>query len=65
MAVGERFKFVVKVRNVGTMGAGTVTNNWGAAATTLAPYITFTENIVTDEIIDRTYLQGGGMYGYS
>jgi len=52
MAVGERIKVTLKVRNVGTMGAGTVTNNCNGSAAGGAgdTWVRFTQDIRTDEI---------------
>ena len=67
MSVGERIKITLKVRNAGTMAAGTVSNmynglNTGATGDT---YIRFTEDIRTDEVIEINQYQGGGTYGYN
>lgn len=66
MAVGERIKVTLKVRNVGTMGTGTVTNSYNgpAAGASGDTYVTFTENIVTDEQIEGSYYRYAGMNGY-
>ena len=67
MAVGERIKITLKVRNVGTMGAGTVitTVNGNFPASNGDSYIRFTENIRTDEVIEINQYQGGSFYGYN
>ena len=65
MAVGERIKVTWKVRNVGTMGAGTVTNGYNGPGTAGETFVRFTEDIRTDEIIEVQPLQGGGRYGYN
>lgn len=66
MAVGERIKVTLKVRNVGTMAAGTVTNSYNgpAAAATGDTYVTFTENVVTDEQLEGPYYRIAGANGY-
>ena len=66
MAVGERIKVTLKVRNVGTMAAGTVTNSYDgpAAAATGDTYVTFTENVVTDEQLEGPYYRIAGANGY-
>lgn len=67
MAVGERIKVTLKVRNVGTMGAGTVTISHEGAASAAAgdTWVRFTENFVTDEVLEvgASEIWGGGMYG--
>lgn len=67
MAVGERIKVTLKVRNVGTMGAGTVTNSHDGPASAAAgdTWIRFNEDILTDEVIEvgANEIQGGGFYG--
>lgn len=67
MAVGERIKVTLKVRNVGTMGAGTVTISHEGAASAAAgdTWVRFNENIVTDEVLEvgASEIWGGGMYG--
>lgn len=67
MAVGERIKVTLKVRNVGTMGAGTVTNSHDGPATAAAgdTWVRFTQDIFTDEVMEvgANELYGGGIYG--
>ncbi len=67
MSVGERIKITLKVRNAGTMAAGTVSNMYNGlnTAATGDTYIRFTEDIITDEVIEITQFQGGGRYGYN
>lgn len=45
--IGDRFKLTVKIRNVGTMAAGTATLSFGAASggSTGDSFLTFTEDI--------------------
>lgn len=68
MAVGERIKVTVSVRNVGTMAANSpgVVNTYNAATAGTAgdTYVTFTENIVTDEQIEGSYYRIYGANGY-
>ena len=66
MAVGERIKVTLKVRNVGTMAAGTVTNTYNAAAAGVSgdTYVRFAENIRTDEVIDVQQPEIYGSNGY-
>ena len=65
MAVGERIKATIKVRNVGTMAAGSVTIVYNGPST-LASYcfVSFTENIRTDEVIDVQQPEIYGSNGY-
>jgi len=67
MAVGERIKVTLKVRNVGTMGAGTVTNSHNGPASAAAgdTWVRFNENIRTDEVMEvgANEVYGGGIYG--
>lgn len=67
MAVGERIRITLKVRNVGTMGAGTVTNSHDGPATAVAgdTWVRFNEDIRTDEVMEvgANELYGGGIYG--
>jgi hypothetical protein len=67
MAVGERIKVTLKVRNVGTMAAGTVTISHEGAASAAAgdTWVRFTENFVTDEVLEvgASEIWGGGIYG--
>lgn len=66
-AIGERIKLTLSVINVGTMGAGTFNtyHDGPAAAATGDSYVTFTENFVTDEIIEvgAGEIRGAGYYG--
>lgn len=66
MAVGERIKFTWKVRNVGTMGAGTVTNAYDGPneAAVGSSYLNFTEDIFTDEVLDVPAFEIYGSNGY-
>ena len=50
--VGDRIKVTQQVRNVGTMGAGTVTINYNAQTTANAPAVEFAEDIVTDQPVE-------------
>jgi hypothetical protein len=65
MAVGERIKVTLKVRNVGTMAAGTQTVNYDGAATTAQTWVTFTQDFRTDDPVENppAFSRGGGMYG--
>lgn len=67
MAVGERIKVTLKVRNVGTMGAGTVTNSHDGPASAAAgdTWVRFNENIRTDEVMEVGTSEriGAGYYG--
>lgn len=62
MNVGERIIAVMKVRNAGTMGAGTVTNIISGAP--LRSYMIFSEEIVTDEILNTPIYTVFGSNGY-
>jgi hypothetical protein len=66
MAVGERIKVTLKVRNVGTMAAGTVFNSYNgpAAGASGDTYVRFAENIRTDEVIDVQQPEIYGSNGY-
>jgi len=66
MAVGERIKVTLKVRNVGTMAAGTVTNTYNAAAAGGSgdTYVRFAEDIRTDEVIEVQQPEIYGSNGY-
>ena len=66
MAVGERIKVTFKVRNVGTMAAGTVVNNYNDTSNSGSnnTEIVFTENIRTDEVIDVQQPEIYGSNGY-
>lgn len=67
MAVGERIKVTLKVRNFGTMGAGTVTNSHNGPGSAAAgdTWVRFNEDILTDEVLEvgANEIQGGGRYG--
>ena len=65
MAVGERIKATIKVRNVGTMAAGNVTvvYNDPSASSNFCD-INFTENIRTDEQFDVQQPEIYGSNGY-
>jgi hypothetical protein len=66
-SVGDRIKFTLSVINVGTMGAGTFNtyHDGPLAAGTGDSYVTFTENFVTDEIIEvgASEIRGARFYG--
>lgn len=66
MAVGERIRVTLKVRNVGTMGAGTVTNSHDGPATAVAgdTWVRFNEDIRTDEVLDVPAFEIGGRNAY-
>lgn len=66
MAVGERIKVTLTIRNVGTMGAGTATISHDGAAVNAAgdTWVRFTENIRTDEVLDVPHFQVFGSNGY-
>ncbi len=67
LSVGDRIRIVLKVRNVGTMDDGTVTNQYngpGGAGSAGGTFVTFTEDIRTDEVIEINQYQGGSTYGY-
>lgn len=66
MSAGDRIKVTVKVRNVGTMGAGTVTNSYdGAVANNTGDaFIRFTENIITDEVVEVPFFEIRGRNAY-
>lgn len=65
MAVGERIKATIKVRNVGTMGAGLVLVIYNdPSASSFFCDINFTENIRTDEVIDVQQPEIYGSNGY-
>ena len=67
MAVGERIKITLKVRNVGTMAAGSVTNSHDGPASGAAgdTWVRFNEDIRTDEVQDVPPFEivGSGYYG--
>lgn len=66
-SAGDRIKVTLSVINVGTMGAGTFNtyHDGPAAAASGDSYVTFTEDFVTDEIIEvgANEIYGGGIYG--
>lgn len=68
MAVGERIKVTLKVRNVGTMNANAsgVTNSYDGPAAAAAgdTYVTFTQDIITDDQKDVPTNEIWGMNGY-
>jgi len=66
MVAGDRIKVTLKIRNVGTMGAGTATISHDGAAVNAAgdTYVRFTENIFTDEVLDVSHYQVFGSNGY-
>ena len=66
MAVGERIKVTLKIRNVGTMAAGTVTISHDGAAVNAAgeTWVRFNEDIRTDEVLDVPHFQVFGSNGY-
>jgi len=67
MVAGDRIKVTLKIRNVGTMAAGTATISHDGAAVNAAgdTYVRFTENIFTDEVLDVPHYQiiGSGYIG--
>jgi hypothetical protein len=68
MAVGERLKITLKVRNVGTMGANAagVVNTYDgpAAATAGDTFVTFATDFRTDEIVEVPSYEFGGRNAY-
>lgn len=68
MAVGERIKVTLKVRNVGTMGANTtgVTNSHDGPASGVAgdTWVRFNEDIRTNEVLDVPAFEIGGRNAY-
>lgn len=66
-SAGDRIKVTLSVINVGTMAAGTFNtyHDGPAAAASGDSYVTFTEDFVTDEIIEvgANEIYGGGIYG--
>lgn len=66
MAVGERIKVTLSIRNVGTMAAGTATVSYNGAASAAAgdTYVTFTQDVRTDEQMDVPTYEIMGMNGY-
>jgi hypothetical protein len=66
MSAGDRIKVTLKVRNVGTMGAGTVTiSHDGPTTAGGSTWVRFTEDIFTDEVLDVPHYQiiGSGYRG--
>lgn len=67
MAVGERIKVTLKIRNVGTMGAGTATISHDGPTSAAAgdTWVRFNEDIRTDEVQDVPPFEivGAGYYG--
>lgn len=67
MAVGERIKVTLSIRNFGTMGAGTATISHDGPASAAAgdTWVRFNEDIRTDEVIEvgANEVWGGGIYG--
>lgn len=66
MAVGDRIKVTLKIRNVGTMGPGTAAITYDGAALNASgdTFITFTEDIRTDEVLDVPAFEVFGSNGY-
>lgn len=68
MAVGERIKITLKVRNVGTMGANAngVVNTFDGPAVGQAgdTWVRFNEDIRTDEVLDVPAFEVGGRNAY-
>jgi len=64
VAAGDRIKVTLKVRNVGTMGAGTVTYSIDGPAAAAAgdSWVQFSENFVTADPIDSVEVIGSGYY---
>lgn len=62
--VGDRIKVTVQIRNVGTMGAGTVTFNSNGAIDANAPSVEFAEDIVTDQPVEVGSYEIYGSNGY-
>ena len=62
--VGDRIKVTQQVRNVGTMGAGTVTINYNAQTTSNAPAVEFAEDIVTNQPVEVGSYEIYGSNGY-
>lgn len=63
-AVGDRIKVTQQVRNVGTMGAGTVTIGFDAGLASIAPRLEFVEDIVTDQPVEVGSYEIYGSNGY-
>lgn len=68
MAVGERIKITLKVRNVGTMAANasgvTISHDGPASAAAGDTWVRFTENIRTDEVLDVPAFEIIGLNAY-
>ena len=66
-AAGERIKVTLSLINVGTMAAGTFNtyHDGAASAGSGDSFVTFTENFVTDEILEvgASEIRGAGFYG--
>jgi len=67
LAVGDRIKFTLRVVNVGTMGVGTTNYSINGVTTASAgdTRVTFSADIITDEVIEINQYQGAGRYGYN
>lgn len=65
-AVGDRIKVTLKVRNVGTMGAGTVTNSYNGATAAAAgdTFITFSQDFRPAEPLETGVNVYTGRNGY-
>lgn len=67
MAVGERIRITLSIRNVGTMAAGTATISHDGPASGAAgdTWVRFNEDIRTDEVMElgANEIIGGGIYG--
>ncbi len=63
-SVGDRIKVTQQVRNVGTMGAGTVTIGFDAGSAAIAPRVEFAEDIVTDQPVEVGSYEIYGSNGY-
>lgn len=66
MAVGERIRVTLSIRNVGTMGAGTATISHDGPASGVAgdTWVRFSEDIRTDEVLDVPAFEIGGRNAY-
>lgn len=67
MAVGERIRITLSIRNVGSMGAGTATISYDGPAASVAgdTWVQFNEDFVTDMVQDVSPFEivGSGYYG--
>lgn len=67
MSVGDRILIIIKVRNVGTMGAGSITGSFNGSTSGVRgdTWVQFNENIRTDNLGDtKTYeIIQQGYYG--